>query len=395
MLKVALFINKLYGGGSEHAACNLSLALEKTCDVTLIPFDGKKSAYPHTEKTIDLAIPAVRHAWQRPFLFLRRWVPIRRIKRRERFDVTIAFLPGPTIANEFTRMKGEKTVMSVRNYTSLREGGRFSAWKTRFMASHADCVVAVSRLAALDLQRNFAIPAEKLRVIYNMVDPSALPWEYDPEAPMLQGNGPLVVTMGRLHGQKGHWHLLRAFAEVLKAVPDARLALLGDGEYMARLQDLAEKLGIAGHVFFPGFVVGPHGYVRRARLFVLTSLYEGMPNAMLEAMACGVPVVSADCPSGPREILAPDTSVTETAQKLERAKYGILTPPLDEGEFDAASPLVPAERALSEAMRLMLTDEALRGEYARLVARRAADFSPDAIADEWLAIVRSLAGKEG
>ena len=394
MLKVALFINKLYGGGSEHAACNLSLALEKTCDVTLIPFDGKNSAYPHTQKTVDLAIPAVKHAWQRPFLFLRRWIPIRRIKRRERFDVTIGFLPGPTIANELTRLPGEKTIMSVRNYTSLRDAGRFNAWKTRFLASRANCIVAVSRRAAQDLRDNFGVAEDKLRVVYNMVDPSALAVDCDPSAPFLRGAGPLVVTMGRLHGQKGHWHLLRAFAEVLKTVPDARLALLGDGEYMQRLEDLAVQLGIADRVFFPGFVVGPHGYVRRSQLFVLTSLYEGMPNAMLEAMACGVPVVSADCLSGPREILAPDTPVSETASGLERARYGILTPPLDEGLFDADSPLSPAEAALAEAMRMMLTNDSLRREYAELAARRAADFSPEAICAEWLAIVRALAGKE-
>lgn len=394
MKNIAIVIHKLYGGGAEHAACNLSLFLQEKCNVTLVAFDARNAAYPHAQNTLDLGVPAAKNFAQRLVLLPRRVYRLRKIKRERNIDVSIALLPGPSMASALSRRKGEKTVMSVRNYLSIQEGPRsLSALKTRFTASISDCVMAVSRMAALDLHINYRVPEEKIRVIYNAVDPALLSHECDPDAPWLQGEGPLIVTMGRLHGQKGHWHLLRAMARVVRKVPEAKLLILGDGEYKKRLETLARELDIEKNVFLPGYVVSPHGYVRRADLFVLTSLYEGMPNAMLEAMACGVPVVSTDCPSGPREILAPNTSITEEASEIEHARYGILLPRLDKANFNAKDPLSHAESELAEAMEQMLLSSAVRAEYAAQALRRAADFSPEAIASQWQSLIANLAEK--
>lgn len=391
MKNIAIVIHKLYGGGAEHAACNLSLFLQDHCSVSLVAFDARNAAYPHAGHTLDLGVPAARNLLERALLLPKRVHRLRKIKRSGNIDVSIALLPGPSMASALSRRKGEKTVMSVRNYLSMQEGARgLSALKTRFTASISDCIVAVSRMAALDLHQNYHVPQEKIRVIYNSVDPARLSYDCDKNAPWLQSDGPLIVTMGRLHGQKGHWHILRAMKEVVKEHPDAKLLILGDGEYKERLEALAQQLGIEKNVFLPGYVVSPHGFVRRADLFVLTSLYEGMPNAMLEAMACGIPVISTDCPSGPREILAPDTSITQVAQEAEHAQYGILLPPLDKGSFNADDPLSPAETALAKSVSQMLSDDDMRAQYAQKAACRAADFAPDAIARQWLSLIDSL-----
>lgn len=391
----AIIIHKLYGGGAEHAACNLSLFLQEKCNVSLIAFDARNAAYPHTENTIDLGVPAAKNLVQRLMLLPKRVSRLKKIKQEQKIDISVALLPGPSMASALSRRKGEKTVMSVRNYLSMQEGSKgLSALKTRFTASISDCVVAVSRMAALDLHQNFNVPEEKIRVIYNAVDPALLSHDCDENAPWLQQKGPVVITMGRLHGQKAHWRLIRAMAEVIKKIPDAKLVILGDGEYKEKLQKLAADLGIEQNVFLPGYVVSPHGYVRRADLFVLSSYYEGMPNAMLEAMACGVPVVSTDCPSGPREILAPDTSITEVAEELEQAKYGVLVPQLEKGGFNAEEPLSKAERTLADAIGMMLSDHELRNAYAQKAKAHAADFSPEAIAAQWHALINTLCGGE-
>lgn len=391
---IAIIIHKLYGGGAEHAACNLSLFLQEKCNATLVAFDARKAAYPHTENTLDLGVPAAKNLLQRAMLLPRRVSRLKKIKKDRKIDVSIALLPGPSMASALSRRKGEKTIMSVRNYLSMQDGAKgLSALKTRFTASISDCVVAVSRMAALDLSENFNVPEEKIRVIYNAVDPALLSYDCDESAPWLQDDGPVVVTMGRLHGQKAHWRLIRAMAKVVESIPNAKLVILGDGEYKEKLAALAKELGIEKNVFLPGYVVSPHGYVRRADLFVLSSLYEGMPNAMLEAMACGIPVVSTDCPSGPREILAPDTSITVVAEELEQAKYGILVPPLDKGGFNASDPLSKAEIALAEGMRMLLADRALRAQYAQKAASRAADFAPEVIAGQWHSLVEQLSDK--
>ncbi|MBQ4085115.1 MAG: glycosyltransferase [Clostridia bacterium] len=391
---VAIIIHKLYGGGAEHAACNLSLSLGERSNISLIAFDARKAAYPRTENTVDLGVPAAKNIFERVLLLPRRVLKLKKIKQEKKIDVSIALLPGPSMASALSRRKGEKTIMSVRNYLSAQEGSSgVSALKTKFTAAISDCIVAVSRMAALDLHENFGIPEEKIRVIYNSVDPAMLSHDVDRNMPWLQGDGPVVITMGRLHEQKAHWRLIRVMAQVVREIPNAKLVILGDGEYKDKLAKLAAELGIEKNVFLPGYVVAPHGYVRRADLFVLSSLHEGMPNAMLEAMACGVPVVSTDCPSGPREILAPDTSITEAAEKMEKAKYGVLVPPLTKGGFNAQDPLTPAEQELAKALKLMLSDHNLRQDYAKKARVRAAEFSPEAIAKQWITLIDTLSAQ--
>ncbi len=116
------------------------------------------------------------------------------------------------------------------------------------------------------------------------------------------GSGPLIVTAGRLVPQKDHATLVRAFA-CLQVLLPSRLVILGDGPERARLESLARNLGVHDRILFPGYLDNPFPLFSRADLFVLSSRYEGMPNVLLEALACGLPVVSTDCPHGPAEIL--------------------------------------------------------------------------------------------
>lgn len=391
MKNAMIVIHKLNGGGAEHAACNLSLSLEQYYHMTLVAFDGRTITYPHCADTVDLGVPPTKKQPARAMLMPRRAMRLRKVKKQRKTDISVALLTAPGIVNALSKRKGEKSVMSIRNYLSVREGsGHMAKLRIRFAAMHSDCVVSVSRSAALDLTKNFGVPAERIKVIYNSVDPELLSRECDANAPAFGKEGPIVVTMGRLHEQKGHWHLIRAMAEVIKTVSDAKLMILGEGAYMDRLKALARELGIEENVYLPGYVVNPHGLVRKSDLFVLTSHYEGMPNAMLEAMACGLPVVSSDCTSGPREILAPDTDTEAVAHDMETAEYGILTPPLGKEWIGAGEPLNKAEQALAEAIRLMLTDEKTRTHYTEKAAERAKDFAPENIAAQWHDLLENL-----
>jgi glycosyltransferase involved in cell wall biosynthesis len=145
----------------------------------------------------------------------------------------------------------------------------------------------------------------KMRIIPNGVDIEAVDRVSGeaPSHPWATKEAPFVVAMGRLCPQKGFDVLLSAFAKVARDIPDVRLLVLGKGEERGRLLGMAVALGVRKRVDFPGWLPNPHAILSRAAVFVLSSRYEGFPNAVLEAMACGVPVVSTACPSGPREIL--------------------------------------------------------------------------------------------
>jgi glycosyltransferase involved in cell wall biosynthesis len=169
----------------------------------------------------------------------------------------------------------------------------------------ADGIIAVSSGVADDLATATGIPRESIDVIYNpVVTPEvATASKAVPDHPWLApGEPPVVVGIGRLAPKKDFVTLLRAFADVRRNVR-ARLMILGEGPDRAELEGLVRALGLEADVALPGFVGNPYAYLARASLFVLSSRWEGLPTVLIEAMFCGAPVVSTDCPSGPHEIL--------------------------------------------------------------------------------------------
>lgn len=233
-------------------------------------------------------------------------------------DVLLAAKTSPNLAALWARrLAGVPTRVVVSEHTNfsqeILQHTRKWQWHWRFMSTvvhnlypWADAIVAVSNGVADDLSVTSDLPRERVTTIYNPVVTPALqdlahapldhPW-FAPKSP------PVIVAAGRLASQKDFPTLLKAIARVLK-VRDVRLIVLGEGKGRAALQSLAQQLGITAHLDLPGFVDNPFAYMARAALFVLSSAFEGLANVLIEAMACGCPVVSTDCPSGPREILA-------------------------------------------------------------------------------------------
>ncbi len=229
----------------------------------------------------------------------------------------------------------------------------------RLLYRFADAIVAVSQGVAADLQRITGLPAARFRVIVNPVitpelqqlaqAPVSHPWLNDPEVPV-------VLGVGRLTRQKDFPTLLKAFALVAEAMA-CRLLILGEGRDRGALTLLARELGIADRVALPGFSDNPYACMRKARLFVLSSAWEGSPNALTEALALGVPVVATDCPSGPREILdggkvAPLVAVGDVST-LAAAMRQILTDPPESARLRravAAYSLETSSRAYLEVL---------------------------------------------
>jgi len=214
------------------------------------------------------------------------------VKHFPEISTRVAVRLGSTLSR---MVKGRNPIMVWIKLRTLRK-----------LYPRADIIIAVSRGVASDLARTAGIPLDRIHVLPNPVltrempkfaqMPVNHPW-FIPGAP------PVILGVGRLGRAKDFPTLLRAFARVQKERP-ARLVILGKGRQKSRLQALASKLGIAENFSLPGFSSNPYAYMARSALFVLSSKWEGSPNALTEAMALGTPVVSTDCESGPREILA-------------------------------------------------------------------------------------------
>lgn len=174
----------------------------------------------------------------------------------------------------------------------------------RYFYPQADAIVAVSDGVRDDIHAITHLADEKLRVIRNPVITERLyeAASQSPDHPWFAEKVPVIMASGRFTRQKGFLTLIRAFAIVRKK-KNCRLMILGRGGEQRQYEQLAAELGVANDLALPGFMVNPYAYIARARLFVLSSLWEGSPNVLAEAMALGIPVVATDCPSGPRELL--------------------------------------------------------------------------------------------
>ena len=234
----------------------------------------------------------------------------------------------------------------------------------RTMFGMADRIVSVSEELAGNLGRCLGLPRGTIDVVPNGIDISRInqlarqevkhPW-FKP------GQPPVILGVGRLHRQKNFPLLIEAFARLRRQQP-ARLMILGTGSEQARqeLLDLAERLGVAEDVALMGYVENPFAYLRQAALYVLSSSWEGMSNALLEAMACGCPVVATRCPTGTVEVLAngaygPLVEI-ENDEALANAMIWRLGQPRQSSRLMARAQEYDLSRTLDTYTRLLLSE---------------------------------------
>jgi glycosyltransferase involved in cell wall biosynthesis len=320
-MRVALFSPSMTWGGAEKMFKRLAIGFGQAgldVDLVLASAVGPNLVdLPGSVRVIDL------HS--RRLLASSR--PLARYLRDKRPGVLISTQDHANLVAVWARFLArtstqlilrEANTLSVASSNSRDIRERVVPWLARTFYRAADVVVAVSRGVAEDLVNNVGVPRSMVRVIYNptvdsdlaleMVQPVSHPWLGD-------GGPPVLLAVGRLGPQKRFDALIRAVAIVCRTRP-VRVLILGDGEERERLQSLARELGVEHCVSLPGFVVNPCAYMSQADLYVLSSAWEGLPNALIEALACGLPVVSTDCPSGPREILAADHHGTSPLGQL-------------------------------------------------------------------------------
>lgn len=411
MQNVLFFIFRLYGGGAERTVSNLSQAFGDRYNIKIAMYDQEERTYPYAGELIRIKLPfskdVSKNGWlARGLRLLVLIFKLRQLKKKHDIDVCISFSEQANIINLLT--KRNKTIISVRTTLSeeIKSMPRMKVLYTfvRFLYNRADRMVVPSRAVLHDLMGHFSVQDKNATVIYNYTDIQKV--RLLAEEPVtdqwLQSlfKKKILLNVGRIAPQKGFWLLLHIMKALKEKYPDIKLVSIGEGESMpefkAALIQYGQKLGLkifdhsmgkpgselTDDVYFLGFQANPFRVMHNSHLFLFPSLFEGFPNALLEAMETGLPVISADCSSGPREILAPDTNLLAKARHTEQASYGIVAPVLPDADIHTKiSPALIKEWI--DAVELMLNDEELRQQYAAAGRKRAKDFDKEIMLERW------------
>jgi len=355
MKNIMIITQSLTGGGAEKLAANLSLELAKTDRLTIVTFKQDDIEYKYSGNRINInrvggkggILAHIINAFGR----IR---DVRKIKKSINCDCTISFLPQTDYVNVLSRRKNEKVIVDVvSNMSFVYPRGIKKAFR-RFILKKADFVVTVSEGVRNDLINNFGIEEGLSKTIYNSCDIDAIvkDCENKTEYARLKDILPekYICSMGSFRLAKGHWHLIKAFSTIADKIPEYKLVILGDGQYREKYKELIEALGLSNRVVLPGFANPPYSIISKSELFIFSSVFEGFGHSIIEAITCGVPVLSTDCNYGAREILAPKSDLFKKADKFEVCDYGYLLPPFNMDDIDSSSNILEIERKMGDAI---------------------------------------------
>lgn len=309
--RVSVFLPSLAGGGAERVMSLIANGLAaRGVDVTLVLCQAIGAYLVDVDsrvRVVDLGVSSMPQALLPLVRHLRNARPTALLAAMSHANVTAAL--AHCMACSTARL-----VLSERAHLgsvlAAYPGWRMRATTLMMRCSYlrADRIVSVSEGVAADLLQRIPLDAERVVTIYNPVVDDALHARanVEPACAWLSARAPsdppVVLAAGRLVPQKDFATLIEAFA-LLRGTRTARLLILGEGHLRATLTAQIARLGLEGDVALPGFEPNPYSAMRTAQLFVLSSRFEGLPGVLIQAMACGIPVVSTDCPSGPREVL--------------------------------------------------------------------------------------------
>jgi N-acetylgalactosamine-N,N'-diacetylbacillosaminyl-diphospho-undecaprenol 4-alpha-N-acetylgalactosaminyltransferase len=318
---IVFIINSLTAGGAEGAVVNL-LAYMKDY---LSGFDTHLVLLDTEEERQVVPTWVHKHVLDAGHGLVSSAVRLTCLLRELAPAVTLSFLTRANCANVIlAKYLGYPCIISERIHTNSHFGaGPMAAINkgiVRLTYRLADQVLAVSEGVKKDLIANFGISAEKVRVVHNPIDTDRIR-NQGLETPDIILPRPYILGIGRLVPNKNFRLLIEAYRA---SGVSENLVILGEGCERAELEMLIARLGMEGRVLLAGYVHNPYPIIKRARLFVSSSNAEGFPNALIEAMALGCPVVATDCDTGPLDILA--GPMNARCREVTLARYGILVP---------------------------------------------------------------------
>lgn len=376
-----LMVPMLHQGGFERVCVTTAKLMQEYYNVYVLIFSSKDINYDVTGLNIvDINVPAKKGILNKVINVLKRVSKTKKLKKELGIDISYSFGSSANYVNVLSKGK-EKVLTGLRCQTDME-----SPDQVRLFCGRSDQVLSCSKEIMRQLSRDFDY--DESSYIYNPLDIADIQnkgSEQVTDYPFTDQNVKVIACMARNDYIKGIWHLVKAFSLVYKKHPEVRLMVLGAGDF-SEYDKLAKQLGVVGRCFFPGNRKNPFAYVAKSDIYVCSSNHEGFPNAVLEAMALHKPVISADCKTGPREILLSESEYDRLVSEKPdggsvdvavQGKYGILIPDMGQEKDLDPDNITEGERILAKEINRLLDDEELRMRYADQAFERAKFYTPE------------------
>lgn len=378
MKNTAILINSLSSGGAEKVVSILineffdqGLPIKLVCferkifykipEGSYIDFIGSFSGNEHPILKL-ISIPFL--AWK-----LKKYV------KKNNISIVQSHIYRANYVNIFSTIFGSKHVVQIVNHGQVgqyrKEGllGKINILLIKFLYPKADLVISIAKGMLYDMEKEVMLHSRKMVINnpYNYFEIQCQSTEKIDDFDFKE-NKIYLITMGRCIKLKSQITIIKCLKYLDS---NHELIILGDGPEKVNLINLSKSLSLNERVHFLGIKKNPFKYIKNSDIFILSSTTEGFPNALVEAMICGIPVISTDCVSGPREILAPDTCLkNQLVNTVEYAKYGILFP-IENAEL------------LTEAVKTLTNNKNVYQQYRKAGLKRAQDFDVKIIVEKY------------
>ena len=382
MKKKILFIidDMRIGGGAQRAVSLISKIISDKYEISILTFLNFKDhysfigAYYSLKENMGFLNKLLSSA---KINALTRFFKIYKIVMKISPDIIISIRDFPNVITILTKIIFNIKIpllISVRNNPNMaykKYGLLYFLTNLLYKTNFVDKIITVSKEINFILVKEKKINTSKLKTIYNGIDITRINNLKDKEVKEyidLFNNQNIVkfINIGRLKEQKGHRYLIEAFSKVNEKITDSKLIILGDGQLKGNLKTLIAQKNLTNDILLLGRKKNVYKYLNKSDIFVFSSIYEGFPNALLEALACGLPVISTNCSTGPLEI-------------IKKNKYGLLVIPKDSND-------------LAEKMILLATNNEKRLHFSKLAFNRAKIFNIQNVYRNWIDVIEDLIG---
>ncbi len=397
-MKILLLLDSLaVGGGAERIATILGGELhQKGHEIHYLTFLDKNPKYKFkgVYHTLNLDQTS-KSILKRGVEFLQNSRRIKNICQELQVEMIISVGEVANLHAVLSRLlfrNKTRIIISQHINPQIHMDSKLKVRIMNFFYSRADKTVCVSKGTEKILNKDFGI--ENTLTIYNMLDIDENIKLSQEELPQdskklfmngLEDGGFNFINIGSLFRQKGHWFLIRSFKKVVEKYPDVKLFILGEGDLRRKLENLIIKTHLKENVVLLGNKENVFPFLKNSNCFIFSSLWEGFPMTLIEALSMNIPVISADCKTGPREALCPELGLEEDLEYPYFGEYGILNQPFPNKlifQCPKEVPLIKPEELLAGVMIRVIEDFDLRKKYSNGL-EIAKNFDKDNIILQW------------